>query len=81
MTSRNALIYTGLVLAAALTVAPFGLGLLTSFTSAQQFATNTPLSLPRPPTLDNYSALGRRGFRSGTGGHRADDGDHHRRAS
>ena len=62
MTSRNALIYTGLVLAAALTVAPFGLGLLTSFTSAQQFATNTPLSLPRPPTLDNYSALGGAGF-------------------
>ena len=46
MTSRNALIYLGLVAGALLTLAPFGLGLLTSFTSAQQFATGTPLSLP-----------------------------------
>jgi multiple sugar transport system permease protein len=62
MTSRNALVYLGLVVAAVLTVAPFALGLLTSFTSAQQFATGSPLSLPRPPTLDNYAALGSAGF-------------------
>jgi multiple sugar transport system permease protein len=62
MTSRNALIYTGLVAAALVTVAPFALGLLTSFTSASQFATGTPLSLPRPPTWDNYAALGSAGF-------------------
>lgn len=60
--TRNGLIYLGLVIAAVLTVAPFGLGLLTSFTSAQQFATGTPLSLPRPPTVANYTALGDAGF-------------------
>jgi len=60
--TRNALIYLGLVIAAALTVAPFALGLMTSFTSAQQFATGTPLSLPQPPTVANYTALGDAGF-------------------
>ena len=62
MTSRAAAIYAGLVAAAALTVAPFALGLLTSVTSAGQFATGTPLSMPSPPTLDNYTALGGAGF-------------------
>lgn len=62
MTSRSALIYLGLLAGAAVTVAPFGLGLLTSFTSVGQFATGTPLSLPRPPTLANYAALGEAGF-------------------
>ena len=62
MTSRNALIYAGLLVTAAVTVAPFALGLLTSFTSAQQFSTGTPLSLPRPPTLANYTALTDAGF-------------------
>ena len=37
-------------------------GLLTSFTSAHQFATGTPLQLPRPPTLANYADLGDAGF-------------------
>jgi len=55
-------LYAGLVFAAVLTIAPFALGLLTSFTSARQFATGTPLSLPDPPTLENYSALGAAGF-------------------
>ena len=55
-------VYAGLLLAAAVTVAPFALGLLTSFTSAQQFATGAPLSLPDPPTLANYTALGAAGF-------------------
>lgn len=62
MTSRNVLIYLGLLAGAVITLAPFGLGLLTSFTSAQQFATGTPLSLPSPPTLANYGALGDAGF-------------------
>lgn len=62
MTSRNAAVYIVLVIGAVITLAPFGLGLLTSFTSAQQFATGTPLSLPNPPTLANYGALGDAGF-------------------
>ena len=62
MTSRNTLIYLGLLTGALATLAPFGLSLLTSFTSAQQFATGTPLSLPDPPTLANYGALGGAGF-------------------
>ncbi|KAA0108203.1 carbohydrate ABC transporter permease [Mycolicibacterium sp. P1-5] len=56
------MIYLGLLVGALVTLAPFGLSLLTSFTSAQQFATGTPLSLPNPPTLANYTALGDTGF-------------------
>lgn len=55
-------VYGVLVVAAAATVAPFALGLLTSVTSARQFDTGTPLSLPRPPTPANYLALGDAGF-------------------
>lgn len=55
-------IYASLVLGAVITLAPFLLGLLTSFTSARQFATGTPLELPRPPTLDNYTDLAGAGF-------------------
>lgn len=55
-------VYAVLVVAAAATVAPFALGLLTSVTSARQFDTGTPLSLPRPPTPANYLALGDAGF-------------------
>ncbi|TLH66325.1 carbohydrate ABC transporter permease [Mycolicibacterium aubagnense] len=71
MTSRNArllssarpaAIYAVLALAAAITLVPFGLGLLTSFTSARQFNTESPLSLPNPPTLANYTALADAGF-------------------
>ncbi|OCB53242.1 sugar ABC transporter permease [Mycobacterium vulneris] len=62
MTSRNALIYAGLLLGAVITLVPFGLGLLTSFTSAEQFATDPPLSLPKPPTLENYIGLSDAGF-------------------
>ncbi|HTY29058.1 MAG TPA: carbohydrate ABC transporter permease [Mycobacterium sp.] len=62
MTSRNALIYLGLLAGALITLAPFALSVLTSFTSAHQFATGTPLSLPNPPTLANYAALGDAGF-------------------
>lgn len=56
------LIYPLLVLGALITLAPFALGLLTSFTSPQQFNTGTPLSRPRPPTLANYASLADAGF-------------------
>ncbi len=71
MTSRNApwfsparpaAIYAVLALAAAITLVPFVLGLLTSFTSARQFNTESPLSVPNPPTLSNYTALADAGF-------------------
>src|SRR5690348_13999080 len=58
----NAVLYAGLVLGAVITLAPFALGLLTSFTSAHQFETGTPLQLPHPPTLANYADLGGAGF-------------------
>lgn len=62
MTSRNLLVYTGLGVGAIVTAAPFVLGLVTSFTSARQFATSAPLTWPRPFVLDNYAALGGAGF-------------------
>jgi multiple sugar transport system permease protein len=55
-------IYAGLFADAVITLAPFLFGLLTSFTSAQQFATESPLSLPHPPTLANYTGLAGAGF-------------------
>jgi multiple sugar transport system permease protein len=54
----NSVIYAGLALGALITLAPFLLGLMTSFTSAHQFVTGAPLQLPRPPTLANYADLG-----------------------
>ena len=62
MTSRNGLVYLGLVAGALITLAPFGLGLLTSLTPARQFATAGPLSWPRPPVADNYTDLAGAGF-------------------
>ena len=63
MSSRSAApVYAGLAAGAVITLAPFLLGLLTSFTSARQFATGTPLSWPRPPTVANYADLGGAGF-------------------
>jgi multiple sugar transport system permease protein len=66
MTSRSkpsaVLVYLGLALGAVITLAPFAFGLLTSFTSAHQFATGTPLTWPRPPTLANYTGLAGAGF-------------------
>ena len=58
----NAVVYAGLLLGALITLVPFALGLLTSFTSKHQFVTGTPLQLPRPPTLDNYGDLAGAGF-------------------
>ncbi|WP_066898207.1 carbohydrate ABC transporter permease [Mycolicibacterium houstonense] len=62
MTSRNAAVYVGLLIGAVITLLPFGLGLLTAFTSAEQFATDSPLSLPAPPTLENFLGLADAGF-------------------
>jgi multiple sugar transport system permease protein len=55
-------IYPVLVIGAVLVLVPFALGLLTSFTSARQFNTGPPLSLPTPPTLANYTGLADAGF-------------------
>ena len=55
-------IYPLLVAGAVITLAPFLLGLLTSVTSTQQFSTESPLSLPTPPTLANYLDLADAGF-------------------
>lgn len=63
MSLRSAVpVYAGLTIGAVVTLAPFLLGLTTSFTSARQFATGTRLSWPRPPTLANYIDLGDAGF-------------------
>ena len=56
------LIYSGLAVGTVITLAPFALGLLTSFTSAKQFNTRSPLSWPNPPTLENYTGLADAGF-------------------
>jgi multiple sugar transport system permease protein len=60
--ASSALIYAGIVAGGVITLLPFLLGLLTSFTSAHQFATGTPLQVPRPPTLANYTDLTGSGF-------------------
>jgi len=60
--ASGVVIYPVLVVGAVITIVPFGLGLLTSFTSAQQFNTQSPLSLPAPPTLANYLGLADAGF-------------------
>lgn len=59
----NTAVYAVLTIGAVITLSPFLLGLLTSFTSAHQFATGTPLQLPRPPTLANYADIADAGFR------------------
>jgi multiple sugar transport system permease protein len=56
------LVYPVLALGAVITLAPFTLGLLTSFTPARQFSTRSALSLPNPATLQNYTALAGAGF-------------------
>ena len=60
--SRAAVVYAMLTAGAVITLAPFVFGVLTSFTSARQFATGTPLRLPNPPTLANYTGLADAGF-------------------
>jgi multiple sugar transport system permease protein len=60
--ASGVVIYPVLVIGAVLVLVPFALGLLTSFTSARQFNTGSPLSLPTPPTLANYNGLADAGF-------------------
>jgi len=55
-------IYTVLAAGALITLAPFAIGLMTSFTTADQFNTGEPLSFPAPPTLQNYTGLADAGF-------------------
>ncbi|MBV8929185.1 MAG: carbohydrate ABC transporter permease [Mycobacteriaceae bacterium] len=62
MKSSNVVIYAGLAVGAVITLTPFAFGLLTSLTSAHQFATRSPLSWPQPLTLENYRGLGEAGF-------------------
>jgi multiple sugar transport system permease protein len=57
-----ATIYTCLGVGALITLVPFVLGLLTSFTSAHQFNTEAPLSWPNPITGENYAGLADAGF-------------------
>lgn len=59
---RGAAVYLLLAIGAVITLAPFMFGLLTSFTSARQFAAGTPLQLPNPATLANYTGLADAGF-------------------
>ena len=58
----NAAIYLALTVLAVITLVPFALGLVTSFTSTSQFNTDAPLSIPAPPTPANYLGLADAGF-------------------
>lgn len=49
--------YAVLLVAAALTLAPFLVSVMTAFTSRQQFAQQGPLAVPDPPVLDNFVRL------------------------
>jgi multiple sugar transport system permease protein len=55
-------IYAVLAAGALIALAPFAIGLMTSITTADQFNTGEPLSLPAPPTLQNYTGLADAGF-------------------
>jgi multiple sugar transport system permease protein len=60
--ASGAAVYLLLGIGAVITLAPFVFSVLTSFTSTRQFATGTPLQLPHPPTLANYTGLADAGF-------------------
>lgn len=49
--------YAVLLVAAALTLAPFLVSVMTAFTSRQQFAQQGPLAVPDPPVLENFVRL------------------------
>ena len=51
-----------LAVGAVITLAPFAFAVLTSFTTARQFTTGTPLGWPNPPTLTNYTGPADAGF-------------------
>lgn len=57
-----AVIYPVLLAGALITLAPFVLGVLTSLRDPSEFDTASPLSLPVPPTLQNYANLADAGF-------------------
>ena len=56
------LIYPVLLAGALITLAPFVLGVLTSLRDPSRFDTESPLSLPTPPTVENYADLADAGF-------------------
>jgi multiple sugar transport system permease protein len=60
--ASSLVIYPLLGIGAVITLTPFLFGVMTSFTSARQFATGTPLQLPNPPTVANYTGLADAGF-------------------
>ena len=49
--------YLFLVVAAAFSIAPIVLGVLTAFKSPAQFATESALAMPAPWTLDNFVTI------------------------
>jgi multiple sugar transport system permease protein len=51
------IVYIVLVVGALVTLGPFVLSAMTAFKTAKQFAGDSALSLPRPWTLENFSAL------------------------
>ncbi|WP_157181420.1 carbohydrate ABC transporter permease [Actinopolymorpha alba] len=53
----NAATYAVLLAGALVTLGPYLLSFLTSFKSSRQFARDGALSVPSPPTFDNYAAL------------------------
>ncbi|KUH80511.1 MULTISPECIES: carbohydrate ABC transporter permease [unclassified Mycobacterium] len=55
-------IYPVLLAGALITLAPFVLGVLTSLRDPRRFDSESPLSLPAPPTLQNYANLADAGF-------------------
>lgn len=57
-----AVIYPILLAGALITLAPFILGVLASLRDPRTFDTESPLSLPLPPTLQNYANLADAGF-------------------
>ncbi|GAA4766665.1 carbohydrate ABC transporter permease [Microbacterium gilvum] len=50
-------IYLGLIIAAAITVLPFVFSIITAFKSPQNFANQSPLSLPDPWTFESFQAI------------------------
>lgn len=57
-----AVIYPLLLIGALITLAPFVLGVLTSLRDPHRFGSESPLSVPAPPTLQNYANLSDAGF-------------------
>ena len=56
-------IYAGLAVGALITLAPFALGLMTSFTSAEQFNTQAAAVVAEPADAGELRGVGRRRLR------------------